>query len=140
MSVTGSVEATVSFSDSADRQTKTVAKNALIDEIGDLSTAVVAIVSGTIGTVTQNIFIDPTTYRNAAGDLVTFDTTPPARIALVADGDARVTVTDNDLALFNISSSRGRVAMSDWSFATVGTGLSIQAAGGTNTYSVVLWR
>jgi hypothetical protein len=140
VSVTGIIEATVSFSDSAERQTKTILKNAAIEETSDVATAVVAIVTGTVGTFTEAISIDPTAYRNAAGDLVTFDPTPPTRIALVADGPARVNLSDTDLGRFRLTSSSGRVAMSDWSYATVGTGLSVGTSSGTNTYSIVIWR
>lgn len=140
MSVTGSVDATVEFFDSATRQTKTIAKTALIDEASVLDTAVVAIVTGTVGTLGVELDLDPTTYRNAAGDLVSFDPTPPSRIALVADGPNRVTLQDVDLSRFTLSSANGRVAISDWSVATVNVPLSVGTFSGTNTYTVVIWR
>jgi len=114
MSATGSIDIRVEFSDSTARQTKVLSKLLSIDEFSEFTSATVAVTSGTVGTASASVSIDPTDYRNASGEIVSFSTAPTL-VGLKADGAVPVTLTDTDLSEFRI-------------------------AGGTNTYTILIVR
>lgn len=139
MSATGSIDIRVNFSDSTARQTKLLSKLLSINELSEFTGATVAVTGGTVGTASASVSIEPTDYRNASGEIVSF-ATAPTRIGLRADGAVPVILTDADLGEFKIASRSGSVAVTRWGSSSPGIGLTIQAVGGTNTYTILLVR
>lgn len=141
MSASGRIDLSVSFSDVTSKETKQISKFATIVEQSDYTSVVVAIISGTIGTASTSVALNPTTYRDANGDLVSFTgSLPPSRIALRAENENRVTATDIDLGRFVLMSSDGQVSCSSWVGSSPESGITVQASGGTNSYSIILYR
>jgi hypothetical protein len=141
--VSGLIEIAIDFLDSAVRATKTIRKRCSLFEASSLpranSTGVVAVVTGTVGTATEQIDLTPTTYRNASGEFVDFSQYNPDRIVLQAQGPNVVSLTDNDIGAFNLRSSNGSIAITSWGPGFAGSGMSIAASGGTNSYAVVIY-
>jgi hypothetical protein len=139
MSAIGSIDIRVEFSDSTARQTKVLSKLLSIDEFSEFTSATVAVTSGTVGTASASVSIDPTDYRNASGEIVSFSTAPTL-VGLKADGAVPVILNDDDLSEFSIASRSGSVAVTRWGSSLPGSGLRIQAVGGTNTYTILIVR
>lgn len=138
--VSGQISVNLSFNDTTSLPTKTVLKSIGIAEDVEVSGGQVAIVSGTVGTALINIGLEPTIYRNAAGAFVSF-TTAPTRITLQSSGTNEVRLLDVDLGVISLYSKNNIVASSAWGgSSTAGSGVSVQATGGTNTYTVIVLR
>ena len=137
MGASGTLSIRFEFSDSTTRETKTISKLAVVSEDLEFASVPVAIMSGTVGTAAVSVSINPTTYRNAGGDFVSF-ATAPARIALQADGPSAVSMTDSDLNEFSASSRNGSVAVTRWGLSSPSSGVLVQTASGTNTYAIVV--
>ena len=138
--VSGTVSVALSLSDSTTLPTKTVLKSLALSEDVEVSGGQVAIVSGTVGTAAVAITLEPTIYRNASGDFVSF-TTAPTRITLQASGTNEVRLFDVDLGVISLYSKNDIVASSAWGGgSSPASGVSVQASGGTNTYTVIILR
>jgi hypothetical protein len=138
--VSGQISVNLSFSDTTSLPTKTVLKSIGIAEDVEVLGEQVAIVSGTVGTAAVNINLEPTVYRNASGAFVSF-TTAPTRIILQASGTNEVRLLDSDLNVISLYSKNNIVASSAWGGgSTAGSGVSVQATGGTNSYAIVIVR
>lgn len=138
--VIGTINVSLLLSDSTALPTKTVVKSIALSEDVEVSGGQVAIVSGTVGTASVAILMEPTIYRNASGEFVSF-TTAPTRITLQASGTNEVRLVDADLGVISLYSKNGIVASSAWGGgSTPASGVNVQASGGTNTYTVIILR
>lgn len=138
--VSGTISINLALTDSTALPTKTVLKSLALSEDVEVSGGQVAIVSGTVGTASVTIALEPTIYRNASGSFVSF-TTAPTRITLQASGTNEVRLLDADLNVISLYSKNGIVASSAWGGgSSPASGVSVQASGGTNTYTVIILR
>lgn len=138
--VTGTISVSLALSDTTTLPTKTVLKSLALGEDVEVSGGQVAIVSGTVGTAAVTIALEPTIYRNASGAFVSF-TTAPTRITLQASGTNEVRLLDADLGVISLYSKNDIVASSAWGGGSIpGSGVTVQASGGTNTYTVIVLR
>lgn len=138
--VSGTISYSLSISDSTTLPTKTVLKSILISEDVDVTAGQVAIVSGTVGTAAVNIGLEPTTYRDASGEVVSF-TSNPTRIVLQASGTAEVRLVDVDLGVMSLYSKNNIAAGCSWGGnSSAASGVQVQTSGGTNSYTIVILR
>jgi hypothetical protein len=95
----------------------------------------IAIVSGTCGsgTAAANVAVNPTTYRNSAGNIVSFSSTV-SRVAFSASapGQVRCAGTGN----FNIFSRAGQIAVSETSEPST---FSVSTTAGTSAFTLVMY-
>ena len=138
--VSGTINIALSLSDTTALPTKTVLKSLSLAEDVEVSGGQVAIVSGTVGTAVVNINLEPTIYRNASGEFVSF-TTAPTRIILQASGTNEVQLLDVDLNVISLYSKNNIMASSAWGGgSSPANGVNVHASGGTNTYTVIILR
>lgn len=143
VSVSGLASISLTYSDSTSAVAKVVSQALSVSEDTELTGGTVAVVSGTIGGSAVLIGFDPTTYRNAAGNLVSFtDSNPPTRIVLKSSGPNQVRLMDTDLSgVISLYSKNDIVAMTTWGGgATVDNGITLEATGGTASYVVLIVR
>lgn len=99
----------------------------------------VAVVSGTCGTAVVNVPVAPTTYRNAAGNLVSFASV--SRVAFSATGGAMVACDgsggcgENDWTIYSRS---GQVAVSE-AVETTAFFVNVMGTVGTASYTLVMY-
>lgn len=92
----------------------------------------VAVVTGTCGTAAVTVPVSPTTYRDAAGSIVSFSSV--SRAAFSADAAGRVTCDGSgDWTLY---SRAGQVAVSE-AFETAS--FSISTTAGTSAWTLVMY-
>jgi hypothetical protein len=84
MSIEGRIAVDVSFADSATSAGVQSLKKITLTETTPYTTGKVAIVTGTCGTAAVVVQTQPTTYKNAAGEFVSFSNV--SRIAFAATG------------------------------------------------------
>ena len=93
----------------------------------------VAIMSGTCNTTGVTLLFDPTTYRDASGQLVSVQPGGTGRVAFLATGNGGViTQTNGPLNMM----SRNHVCVSN---IDEQESVSVVASGGTTHYTVVVW-
>jgi hypothetical protein len=99
----------------------------------------VAVVTGTVGTAVTTVAIAPTTYRNAAGDIVSFSSV--SRVAFQASGPTLVACDGvggcgvNDWTIY---SRAGQVAVSE-ALETVSFSINVFGTAGTSAYTLVMY-
>jgi hypothetical protein len=99
----------------------------------------VAVVSGTCGTAVVSVPVAPTTYRNAAGNLVSFASV--SRVAFSATGAAMVACDgsggcgENDWTIY---SRAGQVAVSE-AVETASFSINVMGTAGTAAYTLVMY-
>jgi nitrogenase molybdenum-iron protein alpha/beta subunit len=99
----------------------------------------VAVVSGTCGTAVVSVPVAPTTYRNAAGSLVSFASV--SRVAFSATGAAMVACDgsggcgENDWTIY---SRAGQVAVSE-AVETASFSINVMGTAGTAAYTLVMY-
>jgi len=99
----------------------------------------VAVVSGTVGTAVVSVPVAPTTYRNAAGNLVSFGSV--SRVAFQASGPTLVACDGiggcgvNDWTIY---SRAGQVAVSE-AIETASFSISVFGTAGTASYTLVMY-
>lgn len=139
-SVSGEILYNLTISDSTTLPTKNILKTVTLVEETTVSAGIVAVISGTVGTAAVSIGLDPTTYRDASGDTVSFTSTP-TRISMQASGSTEVRLVDLDIGIVSLHSRNGLIASSSWAdSAQVSSGMSVQASGGTNSYTIVVLK
>jgi hypothetical protein len=84
MSIEGRIAVDVSFADSSDATGVQAIKKIALTEATPYTSGKVAIVTGTCGTAAVVVQTQPTTYKNAAGEFVSFSNV--SRIAFAATG------------------------------------------------------
>jgi hypothetical protein len=99
----------------------------------------VAVVTGTVGTAVTSVAIAPTTYRDAAGDIVSFSSV--SRVAFQASGPTLVACDGiggcgNDD--WTIYSRAGQVAVSE-ALETVSFSINVFGTAGTSAYTLVMY-
>lgn len=132
----GRIAVDVQFADSTTADGIQSLKTISLQDATEYTSGKVVIVTGTVGTVTQQIPL--TTYRNASGGTVAFTTA--RRVAFQCVGATGFFVLTS-LAPFSIGAiSQGNLAVCDipGQFAAT-SGHRIVANGGTASYTLVLY-
>jgi hypothetical protein len=99
----------------------------------------IAVVTGTCGTAVSTVAVAPTTYRNAAGSIVSFSSV--SRVAFAADGPTLVACDgsggcgDNDWTIY---SRVGQVAVSE-AVETTSFSINVMGTAGTASYTLVMY-
>lgn len=139
--VSGFISVNLSLTDTTTLPTKTVLKTLALSEDTEITSGVVAIISGTVGTAGISVELLPTTYRDASGSTVSYsEGSPPTRIAFAAGNTNRVVLVDQDLAQLGLVSSSNRVAVTQWGSSSPNSGMTVQTLEGTNTYTIIVLR
>jgi hypothetical protein len=136
MSIEGRIAVDVSFADSATSSSvQSLKKISLVDTTAYTS-GKVAIASGTVGTAAQTLGLS--SYRNAAGEEVTFSTAN--RVAFRSVGaEGRFLLTTSPFEFFG-AVSNGNLAVSDIPDGFTSTaGYRVKTSGGTASYTIVLY-
>jgi hypothetical protein len=114
-------------------------KTITLQHAAEYDTGKVAVVSGTCGTAVVSVPVAPTTYRNAAGNLVSFASV--SRVAFSASGAAMVACDgsggcgDNDWTIY---SRAGQVAASE-AVETASFSVNVMGTAGTAAYTLVMY-
>jgi hypothetical protein len=99
----------------------------------------VAVVTGTAGTAVSTVSLAPTSYRNAAGDLVSFDNV--SRVAFAADGPNMVACDGSGgcgIDDWTIYSRAGQIAVSE-ALETSAFSINVVGTAGTANYTLVMY-
>jgi hypothetical protein len=114
-------------------------KTITLQHATEYDTGKVAVVSGTCGTAVVSVPVAPTTYRNAAGNLVSFASV--SRVAFSATGAAMVACDgsggcgENDWTIY---SRAGQVAVSE-AVETASFSINVMGTAGTAAYTLVMY-
>jgi hypothetical protein len=114
-------------------------KTITLQHAAEYDTGKIAVVSGTCGTAVVSVPVAPTTYRNAAGNLVSFASV--SRVAFSASGAAMVACDgsggcgDNDWTIY---SRAGQVAVSE-AVETASFSINVMGTAGTAAYTLVMY-
>jgi hypothetical protein len=92
----------------------------------------IAVVTGTVGTAAVSVAVNPTTYRNSAGDVVSFGTVSRVAFSASAPGQVRLSGT----GVFDIYSRAGQVAVSETSEAAT---FEVSTTAGTSAFTLVMY-
>ena len=102
----------------------------------EYTTGKVAIITGTAGTAQVSFAsIGPTSYKNAAGDTVSFSAVQ--RVAFSWGGTSERTLAEISDSVFILRSKSGSVAVSDCTASTVQP--QVSSGVGTGTYTIILY-
>jgi len=129
----------VQFTDSVTVSSAKSLKSIALQHATEYDSGKVAIVTGTCGTATVAVLLAPTTYRNAAGDLVSFASV--SRVAFQADSPSLVACDgsggcgENDWTIY---SRAGQVAVSE-AVETSSFTVNVMGTAGTSAYTLVLY-
>jgi len=99
----------------------------------------VAVVTGTAGTAVSTVSLAPTSYRNAAGDLVSFANV--SRVAFQADGPNMVACDGSGgcgIDDWTIYSRAGQIAVSE-ALETSAFSINVVGTAGTANYTLVMY-
>jgi hypothetical protein len=114
-------------------------KTITLQHAAEYDTGKVAVVSGTCGTAVVTVAVAPTTYRDSAGNLVSFASV--SRVAFSASGAAMVACDgsggcgDNDWTIY---SRAGQVAVSE-AVETAAFSVNVMGTAGTAAYTLVMY-
>ena len=122
----------VQFTDSVTVSGAKSLKSIVLQHATEYSDGKVAIVTGTCGTSAASVAVSPTTYRDSAGDIVSFSSI--SRAAFSADAAGRVKCSG--AGDWHIYSRAGQVAVSE-AFETAS--FSISTTAGTSAWTLVLY-
>jgi type II secretory pathway component PulK len=139
MAISGVVTVSVSFVDTEDGDVLDRQHEIKLLTQDAYTAANVVVITGTVGTSAINIDYAPSTYRNAAGNLVSV--TSPSRIAFQASGSNYVDLTtDSSSAL--LGRSRNNVVSLVETNIVAETHLiaMVVATAGTSSYTAILFR
>lgn len=132
MSLLGKFAIDVQFADSDAAAGVKSLKTVALQHASEYSDGKVAVVTGTCGTSAVTVAISPTTYRDAAGSIVSFGSI--SRAAFSADAAGRVKCDGTgDWTLY---SRAGQIAVSE-AFETAS--FSISTTAGTSAWTLVLY-
>jgi hypothetical protein len=138
-SVRGRFGVEVSFNDSTVSGGASSMKTITLNHATEYDFGKVAVVTGTVGTAVSTVAIAPTTYRNAAGDIVSFSSV--SRVAFQASGPTLVACDGiggcgvNDWTIY---SRAGQVAVSE-ALETVSFSINVFGTAGTASYTLVMY-
>jgi len=129
----------VQFNDSTAAASVQAVKTIAISHATEYDFGKVAVVTGTVGTAVTSVAIAPTTYRDAAGDIVSFSSV--SRVAFQASGPTLVACDGiggcgNDD--WTIYSRAGQVAVSE-ALETVAFSINVFGTAGTSAYTLVMY-
>ena len=122
----------VQFTDSATVSGAKSLKTIALQHATEYDSGKVAVVTGTCGTAAATVSLAPTTYRNAAGDLVSFSSVSRAAFSADAAGLVKCSGAGN----WHLYSRAGQVAVSE-AFETAS--FSITTTAGTSAWTLVLY-
>lgn len=132
MSVRGKFAIDVQFADSTSGGGVQSLKTVALQHASEYTDGKVAVIAGTCGTSAVTVAISPTTYRDAAGAIVSFGSI--SRAAFSADAAGRVKCDGTgDWTLY---SRAGQIAVSE-AFETAS--FSISTTAGTSAWTLVLY-
>lgn len=132
MSILGKFAIDVQFADSTAADGVKSVKTLALQHASEYSDGKVAVLAGTCGTAAVTVAISPTTYRDAAGSIVSFGSI--SRAAFSADAAGRVKCGGTgDWTLY---SRAGQIAVSE-AFETAS--FSISTTAGTSAWTLVLY-
>lgn len=133
MAIDGRINVDVLFHDT---DGTTSLKVVSLEDSTAYTTGKVAVITGTAGTTDVTFSsLGQTTYRNAAGTLVSFSSV--RRVAFRWSGASQATLSDDSDNVFLLRSQAGNIAMSDATAFIVAPRVSNGT--GTGTYTIVLW-
>lgn len=122
----------VQFTDSVTVSGAKSLKSIALQHATEYSDGKVAIVTGTCGTAAATVSLTPTTYRDSAGDLVSFSSVSRAAFSAAAAGLVKCEGAGD----WHLYSRAGQVAVSE-SFETAS--FSIATTAGTSAWTLVLY-
>lgn len=114
-------------------------KTIALQHAAEYDTGKIAVVSGTCGTAVVTVAVAPTTYRDSAGNLVSFASV--SRVAFSASGAAMVACDgsggcgENDWTIY---SRAGQVAVSE-AVETSSFSVNVMGTAGTASYTLVMY-
>jgi hypothetical protein len=129
----------VSFNDSTVSGGASSMKTITLNHATEYPDGKIAVVTGTCGTAVSTVAIAPTTYRNAAGNIVSFSSV--SRVAFQASGPTLVACDGvggcgvNDWTIY---SRAGQVAVSE-AMETVSFSINVFGTAGTASYTLVMY-
>jgi hypothetical protein len=139
MSILGRVGVDVQFQDKEPGTAVSSIKTIALQHATEYDFGKVAVVTGTVGTATVTLPISPTTYRDAAGSVVSFASI--SRVAFAATG-ANIVACDgsggcgvNDWTIY---SRAGQIAVSE-AVETSSFVVNVVGTAGTSSYTLVLY-
>jgi hypothetical protein len=139
MSVKGRFGIDVLFTDSTVADGAKSLKTITLQHATEYDFGKVAVVTGTCGTAVSTVAVAPTTYRNAAGSVVSFASV--SRVAFQADG-ANLVACDGSggcgIDDWTIYSRSGQIAVSE-ALETVSFSINVVGTAGTANYTLVLY-
>jgi hypothetical protein len=132
MAINGRINVDVLFHDT---DGTTSLKVVSLEGSTELTTGQVAIVTGTVGTAAVAISIQPSAYKDASGNLVSFSSVE--RVVFLSSGNCLVEETDTQS---QVARSLGRVSVGDCSpSAQQNFSIAPQYSAGTASYTLVLY-
>ena len=130
--VRGRIAVDVQFADSTTSEGVQSLKTITLQDATEYTTGKVAVVTGTVGTTLVQIDVSPaTTYKNAAGSVVSF--TGVQRFSFSATGSPARLQQD----YIAVESSAGRVCVSNAN--GFDDSFSVQTTSGTASYTLVMY-
>lgn len=133
MSLLGKFAIDVQFADSDAAGGVKSVKTLSLQHASEYTDGKVAVLTGTCGTSVVTVAIRPTTYRDAAGSIVSFASI--SRAAFSADAAGRV-LCSGYMGDWSLYSRAGQIAVSE-AFETESFGISTTA--GTSAWTLVLY-
>jgi hypothetical protein len=134
MAINGRINVDVLFHDTDGTASLKVVS---LEDSTEYTSGKVAIVTGTCGTTQVAITLNPSEYRDASGDLVSFVSPAlPDRVAFQAFG-GNVVLTNNDL-YGELHSGDGSIAVCKWS-GVASYVRNTGAPGSTSSYTIVFY-
>ena len=132
--VSGSISVSVEFRDTTTSAGVQALKTIALRDGTEYTSGKVAIVTGTCGTAEVSISVAPTTYKDAAGNAVSFASV--SRIAFAASPEAKMAEPGQGTLV-----SRGnRVCVTDAEVdGAGGEAISINTFAGTASYTIVIY-
>ena len=135
MSIEGRIAGDVSFADSATSGGVQSLKKITLTDTTPYTSGKVAIVTGTAGTAAVAISVQPSAYKDASGNLVSFNSVE--RVVFLSSQNCLVEEADTQS---QVARSLGRVSVGDCSpSAQQIFNISPQYSAGTASYTLVLY-
>jgi hypothetical protein len=137
--IRGRFSVDVQFTDATAEASVQSLKTIAITHATEYDFGKVALATGTVGTAVIQVAIAPTTYRNAAGDIVSFSSV--SRVAFQASGPTLVACDgiggcgEDDWTIY---SRAGQVAVSE-ALETVAFSINVFGTAGTSAYTLVMY-
>jgi hypothetical protein len=137
--VRGRFAADVQFTDSTTSDGVQSLKTITLQGASEYDFGKVALVSGTCGTAVVTVPVSPTTYRNSAGNILSFASV--SRVAFSASG-ANLVACDGSggcgIEDWTIYSRAGQIAISE-SLETVAFSVNVYGTTGTAAFTLVMY-